>query len=186
MLSSGQISLSTCWVKFHPKGDNCWQNNGQEINGWWSTKIQTLSYAVDYRDWPGKQWLAEHQPCRCTHLQCFLLTVKPFWRVISSTFYFWMNPFFFQIVHYYVNKTESLLTCHTPQNCCFVANFVDKALVDDSTSHRCIWGTAISSHCQMSLGKVKGHLMSSVHIYMKHFLRHYNFTTTPAATKLGS
>ena len=28
----GQISLSTCWVKFKPDGDNCQQNNGHEIN----------------------------------------------------------------------------------------------------------------------------------------------------------
>ena len=27
------------------------------------TKIQTTSYAMDHRDWPGKQWWAEHQAC---------------------------------------------------------------------------------------------------------------------------
>ena len=48
--------------------------------------------------------------------------------------FFQMYPFFFKIVHYYVNKTESLLTCRIFSNCCFVAYFVDKALVNDSTS----------------------------------------------------
>ena len=49
-----------------------------------------------------------------------------------------MNPFFYKIVHYHVDKTESLSTCHISQNCCYVANFVDKALVDDSTSSKAI------------------------------------------------
>ena len=42
------------------------------------TKIQTSSYAMDHRDWPGKQRLAEHQACCCTPLQRFSQTVKPF------------------------------------------------------------------------------------------------------------
>ena len=43
------------------------------------TKIQTLSYAMDHRDWPGEQRLAEHQACHCTRLTVrFLQTVKPF------------------------------------------------------------------------------------------------------------
>ena len=46
-----------------------------------------------------------------------------------------MYPLFFKIVHYYVDKTESLLTCHIFSKLLFWAtNFVDKALVDDSTS----------------------------------------------------
>ena len=48
------------------------------------TKIKTLSYAMDHRDWPGKQRLAEHQACCCTRLQCFSQIVKPFWRLILS------------------------------------------------------------------------------------------------------
>ena len=44
-----------------------------------------------------------------------------------------MYPIFFKIVQFYVDKTESLSTFS--QNHCFVANFVDKALVDDSTKH---------------------------------------------------
>ena len=44
-----------------------------------------------------------------------------------------MYPFFFKIAYYYVDKTECLLTCHIFSKCCFVANFVDKALDDDST-----------------------------------------------------
>ena len=73
------------------------------------TKIQTSNYAMDHRDWPGKQRLAEHQACRCTHLQHFSQTVKPFWSLILLSFFF-MNPFFFKIVHYYVDRTESLST----------------------------------------------------------------------------
>ena len=52
------------------------------------TKIQTSIYAMDHRDWPGKQRLAEHQACRCTHLQRFSQAVKPFWRLILSIFCF--------------------------------------------------------------------------------------------------
>ena len=44
------------------------------------TKIKTSSYAMDHRDWPGKQQLAEHlfNACRCSRLQHFSQTVKPF------------------------------------------------------------------------------------------------------------
>ena len=53
------------------------------------TKIQTSSYAMDHRDWPGKQWLAEHQACRCARLTARLSqTVEPFWRLILSIFRF--------------------------------------------------------------------------------------------------
>ena len=52
------------------------------------TKIQTSIYAMDHRDWPGKQRLAEHQACRCTHLQHFSQAVKPSWRLILSIFCF--------------------------------------------------------------------------------------------------
>ena len=38
------------------------------------------------------------------------------------------------MVYYYVDKTESLSICHIFSNCCFVTNFVDKGLVDDSTN----------------------------------------------------
>ena len=68
------------------------------------TKIQ--NYAMDYRDWPGKQLLAEHQACRCTHLQRFSQTVKPFWRLNLSIFCVLNESFLFsKIVHYYVDKT---------------------------------------------------------------------------------
>ena len=47
------------------------------------TKIQTSSYVMDHWDWPGKQWRAELQACRCTRLTaCFSQTVKPFYRLI--------------------------------------------------------------------------------------------------------
>ena len=76
------------------------------------TKIQTSSYVMDHRDWPGKQWWAECQACCCTRLTvCFSQTVKPFWWLILSLFCFFMYPFFFKIVHDYVDKTESLSTC---------------------------------------------------------------------------
>ena len=44
-----------------------------------------------------------------------------------------MYAFFFKIVYYYVNKTESLSTCHIFSKLLFFANFVNKALVDDGT-----------------------------------------------------
>ena len=72
--------------QFHPDGDICRQNNGQEINAVMfrpKSKLREL-YAMDHRDWPDKQRLAEHQACRCTNLQCFSQTVKPFWRLILS------------------------------------------------------------------------------------------------------
>ena len=53
------------------------------------TKIQTSSYAMNHRDWPGKQWRAKRQACHCTRLTaCFSQTVKPFWRLILLIFCF--------------------------------------------------------------------------------------------------
>ena len=48
-----------------------------------------------------------------------------------------MYPFFFKIVHYYVDKTELCWHVVFSQNCCFVS----KALVDDSTCYesRGLW-----------------------------------------------
>ena len=52
------------------------------------TKIQTSSYAMDHWDWVGKQWRAERQASRCTHLTArFSQTVEPFWRLISTSFF---------------------------------------------------------------------------------------------------
>ena len=86
---SGQIS-SRRWhlsTKQNQSGNEC---------GDVPTKIQTSNHAMDHRDWPGKQRLAEHQACHCTHLQCFLQTVKHFWRLISSIFCFLNESFLFQ------------------------------------------------------------------------------------------
>ena len=68
------------------------------------TKIQTLSYVM------GKQWRAEHQARRCTRLtsrnsRAFL---KAYFIYIL---FICMYPFFFKIVHYYVDKIESLSIC---------------------------------------------------------------------------
>ena len=99
------------------------------------TKIQTSNYAMDHRDLPGKQSRArraERQACRCTRLTArFLQTVKPFWRLILfivcflnvQFFFFFMYPFFFKIVHYYVDKTESLSTCHIFSKLLFCRQF---------------------------------------------------------------
>ena len=38
------------------------------------------------------------------------------------------------MVHYYVDKQNLCRYVIFSQNCCFVANFVDKGLVDDSTN----------------------------------------------------
>ena len=78
--------------------------SGQISSWWWQlstkqwsgnkysdvpTKIQTPSYTMDHRDWPGKQWRAERQTCRCTPLTARISqTVKPFWRLILSIFFF--------------------------------------------------------------------------------------------------
>ena len=105
--------------------------------------FEFFNYAMDHRDWPGKQWLAEHQACRCTRLQRFSQTVKPFWRLLLSIFCFLNESFLFQ---------NSTLLCR--QNRIFFDMsyflkidvlspiFVDKALVGDSTSplvaYKCI------------------------------------------------
>ena len=83
------------------------------------TKIQTSSYAMDHWDWPGKQWRAERQACRCTHLTARLA----FWKAFYLNVVFEMYPFFFKIVHYYVDKTESLSTCHIFSKLLFCPQF---------------------------------------------------------------
>ena len=73
------------------------------------TKIQTSSYAMDHRDWPGKQLLAEHQAYRCTRLQRLSQTVKPFEGLFYLYFCFLNESFLFQ---------NSTLSCK--QNIIFV------------------------------------------------------------------
>ena len=113
---SGQISsrrrhLSTK----HWSGNKC---------GGVPTKIQTSIYAMDHRDWPGKQRLAEHQACRCAHLQRFSQAVKPVWRLIfSSLFFKWIISF-----------SKWYIIMSTKQNLCRYVTFSQKGLVDDSTS----------------------------------------------------
>ena len=68
-----------------------------------------------------------------------------------------MNPLFFKIVHYYVDKTESCRHVIFSPNCCFVANFVDKALVDDSTSDlssSCHANPIMAMHVQLNFVKI--------------------------------
>ena len=62
------------------------------------TKIQTLSYAMDHRDWSGSDRLSVNcQACHCTCLTVrFSQTVKPFWRLIFSIFCFLTVSFLFQ------------------------------------------------------------------------------------------
>ena len=113
MLSSRTDSLSTCRVKFYPKDDNCWQNNGRE--------------AMDHQDWQGKQWWAEHQACRYNRLQrAFCKQSSPF-EGLFFTIYCLLNlSFLFQ---------NSTLLCQ--QNRIFVdvyflkiaVSFVDNTLV---------------------------------------------------------
>ena len=98
------------------------------------TKIQTSIYAMDHRDWPGKQRLAEHQACRCTHLQRFSQAVKPFWRLILFCF---LNSWMISFSKWYIIMSTKQNLCRYvifSQKCCFIANFVDKGLVDDSTT----------------------------------------------------
>ena len=60
-----------------------------------------------------------------------------------------MYPFFFKMVHHYFDKTESCvdMTVVFSQNCCFVANSVDKALVDDSTN---AYTLIMCTHCRVN------------------------------------
>ena len=97
---------------------------------------QTSSYAMDHWDWPGKQWRAERQACHCTRLTaCFSQTVKPFWRLIFIYILFFSNvSFLFQNSTLYRQNRNLCWHIVFSQNCCFVASFVDKALVDDSTT----------------------------------------------------
>ena len=91
---------------------------------WCSNQNPTSSYAMDHRDWPGKQWWAEHQACHCTR---FTQTLKPFWRLILNVSFLFQNSTLCQ---------QNRIFCRHvifSQNCCFVTNFVDKALIDDST-----------------------------------------------------
>ena len=79
----------------------------------------------------GKQWRAERQACHCTCLTArFSQIVKPFWRLIFATCIFC----YFNVSFLFQNRKLNLCW-HVvfSQNCCFVANFVDKTLVDDST-----------------------------------------------------
>ena len=52
---------------------------------------------------------------------------------------FLMYPFFFKRVHYYVDKPEFCQHVEFSQNCCFVTNFVDKALVSTALNLSGTW-----------------------------------------------
>ena len=81
---------------------------------------------MDHRDWPGKQWRAERQTCHCTCLTArFSQTVKPFWRLSLSIFCFLNVSFPFQ--NNYVDKTESLSTCHILSKLLFCCQYAVKA-----------------------------------------------------------
>ena len=85
----GQISLSTCRVKFHPDSDKLtkqWSGNKcSDV----PTKIQISSYGMDHPDWPGKQWWTECQACHCTCLTArFSQIVKPFESLFLLYFVF--------------------------------------------------------------------------------------------------
>ena len=79
---------------------------------------------MDHRDWPGKQWWAERQACRCTRLMALLFTnSQAFLKTYSiNILFFLMYPFFFKIVHYYVDKTESS-TCRIFSKLLFCRQF---------------------------------------------------------------
>ena len=104
---------------------------------WCFDQNPTSSYVMDHRDWPGKRWRAECQACHCTRLaarsfansQAFLKAYFIFILFLNVSFHFqnstllcWQNRIFVWHVVF-------------SQNCCFVANFVDKVIVDDSTSN---------------------------------------------------
>ena len=60
------------------------------------TKIQTSIYAMDDRDWPGKQRLAEHQACRCNSLAALFASSQAFLKAyfIYILFFKWIISFF--------------------------------------------------------------------------------------------
>ena len=91
---SGQISS-----RHRQLSTKQWSRNKCSDVQSFQTKIQTSSYAIDQRDWPGKQWRAECQACPCTRLTArflFLQKVKPFWRLILSIFCLLNVSFLFQ------------------------------------------------------------------------------------------
>ena len=89
-----------------------------------STKIQLPSYAMDHRDWPGKQWRAECQARRCTRLTSVPFANSQAFLKAYFIFILFLNvSFHFQIVHCYVDKTESLSTCHIFSKLLFCRQF---------------------------------------------------------------
>ena len=124
----GQISLSTCRVKFHPNGDNCRQNNGQEINAVMFRPKSKLR---------ATRWIIGTGRINSGGLSVKHATFEGFSRLSLSTCIFCFLNVSFLFQNY---------TTLCPQNriivdmsyflklLCFVANFVDIVLVDDRTS----------------------------------------------------
>ena len=91
---------------------------------------------MDHWDWPGVQWRAECQVCRCTRLTaCFSQTVKPLKKAYFYYICFLNDPFFFKIVYYYVDKTIFVNMSYFLK-----LLFCRKTLVNDSTRSLIIIG----------------------------------------------
>ena len=128
-----------CWhagSNFIPTGDNCRQNNGQEINAVMfrpKSKLRVTRWIIG---------TGRVNSGKLSIVHATALAWQGTFRKQSSLFeglfylyiyFFFMYPFFFKIVHFDVDKTESLRHVFS-KNCCFVANLVDEALVNDSTN----------------------------------------------------
>ena len=103
---------------------------------------------IDHRDWPGKQRWAELHALAWHHAfrnsQAFL---KAYFIYLKK------NVSFLFLNSTLIMLTKLNLGRHVvfSQNCCFVANFVDKALVDDS-SITLFFFESFSSNCRDPIG----------------------------------
>ena len=94
---------------------------------WSGNKCSDLMFWPKFKLWItwwiiGTGWVCERQVCRCIRL-----TVKPIWRL--NIFWFLNVSFLFQNSTLLCRKNSLCRHVVFSQNCCFVANFVDKALV---------------------------------------------------------
>ena len=104
--------ISSWWRQLSTK--QCSGNKCSDI----LTKIQTSNYAMDHLDWTvNSGGLSVKQ---LHSLDSALFANSQAFLKAHFIFFFFMYLFVFKIVHYYVNKTESLLFCcqFCPQSVC--------------------------------------------------------------------
>ena len=90
----------------------CRQNNGQKINAvmfWPKSKLQIMWWIIRTGRVNSHGLSVKHAAA--------LAWQRPFCKQsnLFEGFFLCIYPFFFKIVHYFVDKTESLSTCHNSQ-----------------------------------------------------------------------